>query len=154
MPGRDGQNRRRAQFAFETHRPQEERSRLFEQLRAFAFRQRWPIEIAHEIELILEEWVTDVISYGLVHVPEPLLRVEIFSRPDHAKIVVTDHGIPFDPTRQPEPDFSVPVERRPIGGLGIFMMRKLSTVMTYKRLKRTNVVTIEKDLTSPRLGQR
>jgi serine/threonine-protein kinase RsbW len=41
------------------------------------------------------------------------------------EITVTDHGRPFDPKGVPLPDLSLPLEERPIGGLGIFLMQHL-----------------------------
>jgi serine/threonine-protein kinase RsbW len=42
-----------------------------------------------------------------------------------AQITVTDHGQPFDPQDVPPPNLSLPLEERPVGGLGIFLMQQL-----------------------------
>ncbi|HAP49744.1 MAG TPA: ATP-binding protein, partial [Porphyromonadaceae bacterium] len=51
---------------------------------------------------------------------------------------------PFDPTAIPDVDPTLPVEERPIGGLGIFMMRQLTDSINYKRLDEHNVTRLRK----------
>jgi hypothetical protein len=53
---------------------------------------------------------------------------------------------------RPDPDLTLPVEERPIGGLGIYMIKKLSNKMLSERRNGRNVLVIEKDLTRPVLG--
>jgi serine/threonine-protein kinase RsbW len=152
MEGRSGHHGPSASFVFETTRPAQEKSSFFDRLRSFAREQNWPKSISVEVDLILEEWLTDVIAYGVASSPNPYTKVEITCGERSAKIIVTDNGIPFDPTKHPAPDLSIPPENRPIGGLGIFMMRRLSNAVTYRRLKDHNILTIEKDLVQPVLG--
>jgi serine/threonine-protein kinase RsbW len=154
MSGQPGQPKKPASFVFETHKPVEERTLLFRRFRAFAHKQSWTNEITNEVDLILEEWIADVIKYGVISVPAPFFRVELSWRDDLARIVVTDNGLAFDPTKHPEPNLNLPPEKRPIGGLGIFMMRKLSSSMHYKRQQGLNILTIEKDLARPCLSSR
>jgi serine/threonine-protein kinase RsbW len=149
MSGPVGQATDRPLFFYETRRPAEEKAEFFSRLRAFTETQQWSRPVANEIELILEEWLADVISYGIATVRDPLLRIEIFSGNSSARIVITDNGIPFDPTQLAPPDVNVPAEERPIGGLGIFMMKKLSSAMRHERQAGRNILWIEKDLLQP-----
>ena len=55
-----------------------------------------------------------------------------------------DSGSPFDPTDTPEPDTTSPLEERPIGGLGLFMVRKMVDAMEYRREDGRNILTIRK----------
>ena len=55
-----------------------------------------------------------------------------------------DSGSPFDPTDTPEPDTTSPLEERPIGGLGLFMVRKMVDAMEYRREDEQNILTIRK----------
>ena len=52
--------------------------------------------------------------------------------------------MPFDPLEHEDPDITLLVEDRPIGGLGIFMVRKTMDSVTYERRDGMNVVTISK----------
>lgn len=58
-------------------------------------------------------------------------------------MVFSDDGKPFDPTRQvAEPDVSAAAENRQVGGLGIFMVRKMSKSVTYRREGDWNILTV------------
>jgi anti-sigma regulatory factor (Ser/Thr protein kinase) len=55
--------------------------------------------------------------------------------------------MPFDPTSQVEADTSLSVEDRPIGGLGIYLVRQLMDSINYERIDGKNVLTLIKKLT-------
>ena len=58
-------------------------------------------------------------------------------------MVFTDDGMPFDPTREvATPDVSAAVEDRSIGGLGIFMVKRMSKSVSYRRENDRNVLTV------------
>jgi anti-sigma regulatory factor (Ser/Thr protein kinase) len=61
-------------------------------------------------------------------------------------IRITDQGIPFNPLEKDEPDISLPVDERNIGGLGIFMVRNLVDDLSYHRDDHQNILTIIKQL--------
>lgn len=55
-----------------------------------------------------------------------------------------DDGVPYDPTKTPEPDITLPIEERDIGGLGILMVRRTMNRMEYARSHGCNVLRLEK----------
>lgn len=59
-------------------------------------------------------------------------------------LTFVDAGVPFDPCNVPEPDISLPLEERPIGGLGLLMVRKMMDEMRYRREGEHNVLTVYK----------
>jgi serine/threonine-protein kinase RsbW len=61
-------------------------------------------------------------------------------------IEIEDEGIPFDPTLSKQPDLNLPVEERPIGGLGIFLISKIMDSVTYTREEKKNILTLKKNL--------
>ena len=83
--------------------------------------------------LAIEEMATNILKYGYddkaAH--EILLRVEI--HPGSLRLVLEDDGHEFNPLRAPEPDVTQPAEQRAPGGLGIHLVRKMVTEMTYER---------------------
>lgn len=129
-----------------------EREQFFAELRRFAVENGWLPAIANEVELIFEEWLTNISSYGFTAQPDPKIHIRIQAERDHARLEVSDNGTTFDPTRRKDPDLSIPAEQRPIGGLGIFMMKKLSRNMVYERVGDWNRLVIEKDLVTPVLS--
>ena len=60
--------------------------------------------------------------------------------------VIADTGIAFDPTMKEDADTTLSAEERPIGGLGIFLVRQLMDVIDYKRQDNKNVLTLRKKL--------
>ena len=67
---------------------------------------------------------------------------------DEAERVVTltfiDSGMAFDPRDAPEPDTTSPLEERPIGGLGLFMVKNMTDSLDYRREGGCNILTIAK----------
>lgn len=97
-----------------------------------------------QINLALEEAFSNIVYYGF---KDHNIHEIVFSferMPDGIRIVLTDDGIPFDPTQQDEPDTNLSPEEKPIGGLGIFLIKKLMDVVTYKRVQQTNQLTLYK----------
>ena len=61
-------------------------------------------------------------------------------------LVLTDTGKEFDPTMVPETDITLSADERPIGGLGIFLIRQIMNEVKYERIDGKNVLTLEKRL--------
>lgn len=61
-------------------------------------------------------------------------------------ITFTDGGVPFDPLQTSDPDLTIPLDERPIGGLGIFLVKKNVDGISYRRREGKNILTIEKFL--------
>ena len=61
-------------------------------------------------------------------------------------ITFIDCGMPYDPLAKPDPDTTLSVEEREIGGLGIFMVKKSMDDMTYEYRDGKNILTIKKNL--------
>lgn len=55
-------------------------------------------------------------------------------------------GIPFDPTTVPDVDITLSAEDRPIGGLGIFLVRQIMDTVEYQRLDNKNILRLQKQL--------
>ena len=61
-------------------------------------------------------------------------------------ITFTDEGIEFDPLKKEDPDITAPIRKRPIGGLGIFMVKKTMDSVDYKRIDGKNILTVSKHI--------
>ena len=108
-------------------------------------------EKAMNLRLAVEEAVVNVMNYAYKNEKNPdgtpvQGEVEVQAIADRQEVVFTviDSGSPFDPTAIPDVDPTLPVEERPIGGLGIFMMRQLTDSINYKRLDEHNVTRLRK----------
>lgn len=98
--------------------------------------------------LTVEELVTNCIKYGYagMDTTDKSIDVTISIAAGELKIILADDAAPFDPLAQAAPDLSLPIEERPIGGLGIHMLRQMSTGFAYAFENGRNVVTITKQL--------
>ena len=59
---------------------------------------------------------------------------------------MTDRGVPFDPLQRPDPDVTLSVEDREIGGLGIFIAKKTMDSVTYAFEQGENSLTMTKNM--------
>jgi len=86
-----------------------------------------------KLMMALDEILTNVVLYAYPGDQRGSVSVCIYRNGHGITAEVVDHGKPFDPTTHPEPDVTLPIERRPIGGLGIHLTRKLLTQLRYER---------------------
>ena len=106
----------------------------------------WPAGIAHELELALDEIVTNVISYAYDDDGRHEILVRFAASADCVSVDVEDDGRPFDPTTAPAPAIDATIDDRPIGGLGWHLVRSVVDTLAYRREGRRNIVTITKRL--------
>ncbi len=119
-------------------------ARLQDQLEAFARQHGLAARVLHDVQLALEEHLTNILSYGYGDKLEHQIRVRIqFSAPE-LRVEVEDDGRPFNPLERPAPELSKPIEERPVGGLGIHMMRKSLDGMEYRREGGKNILVMIK----------
>ena len=73
------------------------------------------------------------------------IEIDCSKSGDVLKIVIHDHGKPFDPSSVPEPNVKADLSERKIGGLGMYLMRKLMDEVIYEPSAETgNVLTMIK----------
>ena len=99
-------------------------------------------EKCFDLNLVLEEAVTNVINYAYTDGAEHTFTLDAAEKGGTLTLTLTDDGVPFDPTAAPDPDVSLPAEERPIGGLGIFLIRQLMEQVFYERRDGKNVLTM------------
>ena len=96
------------------------------------------------VNLALDELVTNCIKYAYSDSREHVIDVELQISDGHLIVTVIDDGLEFDPLTIPPPDMSLPLEDRPIGGLGIHLLLSVSDKMTYERRDDQNRVVLVK----------
>lgn len=97
------------------------------------------------LNLALEEAVVNVMSYAY---PDSQGDVKVDIMIDDQKVVstLTDSGIPFDPTQKGDVDTTLPAEERPIGGLGIHLVKQIMDKVSYQYVGNQNILTLEKNI--------
>ena len=104
-----------------------------------------PQELNMPINLALEEAVSNVMLYAYPGSSGQVL-VEAEHSAEQITFTISDSGIPFDPTAQTEPDLTLSAEERPIGGLGIHLVRQIMDSIHYERKDNRNILTLTKKL--------
>jgi sigma-B regulation protein RsbU (phosphoserine phosphatase) len=104
----------------------------------------WSYELMSQVNLILEEWLVNVISYAFDDDQLHEIEIRLWQGEKELRIEVCDDGAPFDPTTQKEPDLDAAIEERDIGGLGIHFIRTSLDEFRYARRDDKNVVTMVK----------
>jgi anti-sigma regulatory factor (Ser/Thr protein kinase) len=99
----------------------------------------------HDVNLAVEEILTNIISYGYTdNREEHEIKVSVSVQPGEVRVDVEDDGQPFNPLEAPEPDTTKPLEERTAGGLGIHLVRQLMDDLDYKRQGDRNLLSIKK----------
>jgi len=92
--------------------------------------------------LALDEVVTNIVRHAVDDDDVHEITIAIAADCGVVTVVVTDGGRPFDPHTVPPADVHAPLEHRPIGGLGMHLVRSLAQDMTYQRMDDRNVLTL------------
>ena len=99
----------------------------------------------YNIQLATDEAASNIIEHAYEHIPDGVLELTCGIQNDAIKISLTDHGEPFDPSEIPLPDLKADLSDRKIGGLGIFLMRKLMDEVHYEsKPDKSNTLTMIK----------
>lgn len=102
--------------------------------------------LVFNLNLVLEEAMTNVIMYAFPEGGKHKLELTAATEGGMLSLVVKDSGIAFDPTAVPDADVTLTAEERPIGGLGIFLIRQIMDEVNYERVDECNILTMKKKL--------
>lgn len=105
-----------------------------------------PMETTMNINLAIEEAVSNVIMYAYPPEEEYFIRLHVTSTDKQIIFLLTDKGRSFDPTKVPDADINLDIDDRPIGGLGIYLVRCIMNEVSYQRLDDENRLTMKKDI--------
>ena len=123
-----------------------ELERLEGAIEAFAQKASLDTKTVFEVNLALDELLTNVISYAYKDDKEHEIQLVLEKESGRLILTLEDDGLPFNPMDIPEPDTSVPIEEREIGGLGIHFVRKFMDSFDYRRESDRNIVTLVKSV--------
>ena len=99
----------------------------------------------YNIQLATDEAASNIIEHAYERITDGVLELSCGVRDDLITIILTDHGESFDPSEIPLPDLKADLSDRKIGGLGIFLMRKLMDDVHYEvTANRGNILTMSK----------
>ena len=102
------------------------------------------METTMSLNLAMEEAVVNVMDYAYPKGTEGSVNIEARLDDGDITFVITDNGIPFDPTAKEDADTTLPLDERNIGGLGIFLTRQIMDEIEYERDNDRNILTLRK----------
>ena len=110
----------------------------------------WGLEITlvFSLNLVLEEALTNIISYGYDDEDKHAIEILFKKTDDELTISIIDDGHAYDPTLKDDPDITLSAEERPVGGLGIFLIRKVIDTVAYRREENRNYLILTKHIPS------
>ncbi|MBQ3014411.1 MAG: ATP-binding protein [Clostridia bacterium] len=106
-----------------------------------------PIKAQMQIDIAIDELFGNIAHYAYTpEVGNATVRVEVSDEPLAVIITFIDNGIPYDPLAKDDPDITLSAEKREIGGLGIYMVKKSMDEITYEYKDGQNILTIKKNI--------
>ena len=106
-----------------------------------------PMKAQMQIDVAIDELFSNISRYAYDPSTGPAtVRVEVEQEPLSVIVTFIDHGKPYDPLAKKDPDISLPAEDRPIGGLGVFLVKKTMDDVSYEYKDGRNILRIKKHL--------
>lgn len=119
---------------------------LSEFVETFCEEQMVDMSITLSLNLAIEEAVVNVMSYAYPAGTYGEVLVKAIADDKVLTFIISDNGIPFDPTAKADVDTSLSAEERPIGGLGIHLVKQIMDSVDYQYTDGRNVLTLKKNI--------
>ncbi len=103
------------------------------------------MKIIVQMDVAVEEIYVNIAHYAYPD-KKGEARIEVGTRDGLFYVSFSDAGVPYDPLKKPDPDVTLDVEDRPIGGLGIYMVKKSMDRVEYRYEDGHNIFTMYKDI--------
>ena len=105
----------------------------------------WGEDAVLDVQLAVEEAVTNSILHGYDGT-SGTIAIRIETTPHYITVEIADDAPAFDPLSVPDPDVNTDLEDRQIGGLGIFLIRRVMDEVSYRYEKNKNILVMEKKI--------
>jgi len=101
-----------------------------------------PLPLIHKMELVCEEAIVNIISYAYKK-KSGKISILCEKKGMRFEIILRDQGIPFNPIDVDiNPQFNTPIQKRKVGGMGIFLIRKIIDEVSYQREGKENILQL------------
>ncbi len=108
-----------------------------------------PLKAQMQINVAVDEIFSNIAKFAYADSPTPgsvTVRVNWEPQSRSLEITLLDQGLPYNPLDNPEPDVTLSAEKRKIGGLGIFLARKMMDELVYTHENGCNQLSMIKKL--------
>ena len=113
----------------------------------FAKDNELPAKVIHDVQLALDEVVTNIVEYGYDDDDEHLIDIKFILNEQSLKIIIIDDAKPYNILDNKDPDTSLSLDEKPIGGLGIYLVKRLMTNIDYDYRDGKNHLLLTKSFT-------
>lgn len=105
-----------------------------------------PVKAQAQIDIAIDELFGNIVRYAYhPEVGSATVQVEVISDPLAVVITFIDQGKPYDPLAKEDPNVTLSAEEREVGGLGIYIVKKSMSEITYEYKDGRNILKIRKD---------
>lgn len=126
----------------------EEFPRVVSAVDRLADEHRLAAEVVGDIQVALDEVLTNIVDYGYTDEAEHEIRVCLNVLGGVFEATVEDDGVPFNPLEIAAPDTSATLRERRIGGVGLHFLKSLMSEIRYDRIGNRNRLVLRKKLTA------
>ena len=104
-------------------------------------------KVQMEIDIAIDEIFGNIAYYAYTpKTGEATVQVEIKNFPERLELTFIDKGIPYNPLENKDPDVTLDIEKRKIGGLGIFLVKEMMDEVSYEYADGQNILKLKKNL--------
>lgn len=119
---------------------------LFKKLENFCLQLGLSTRCQCEVDLVLEELFTNIVSHGYTDDDEHWIEITISHENGMLVMRIVDDGIPFNPVEFEATGLDTPLDERGVGGLGVHLARHFTEDVVYERRGNKNILTLKKIL--------
>lgn len=106
-----------------------------------------PMKTQMQLDVAVDELFGNIAHYAYhPDIGPATVRVEVTENPSVVVITFIDNGVPYNPLAKEDPDITLSVEERQIGGLGIYMVKKTMDDIAYEYKEGQNILKIRKEI--------
>jgi anti-sigma regulatory factor (Ser/Thr protein kinase) len=123
-----------------------ELEKIVQQFDIFSTQNRLPVKIKNAVDLVIDEIINNIITYGYDDDEEHYIDVTIFIKDEMLNLEIEDDARKFNPLNETEPDTESSIEKREIGGLGLHFLKNMMDEVVYKYINKKNNLIMRKQI--------
>jgi anti-sigma regulatory factor (Ser/Thr protein kinase) len=101
---------------------------------------------AKQLFIAVDEIFTNIVNYAYENIGKIELLATFNQTDNTLKITIKDNGFAYNPLEKPDPDIAKRIKDKTIGGLGVFMVKKLTDSIEYYRQENENILILNKKI--------
>lgn len=101
-------------------------------------------DAAYDLKLAVDEACTNVVQHGYAGINPGSIILDLTVANGQVEVCLTDFGHPFEPSSAPKPDITLPLEERPAGGFGLFLIYQTMDEVDYVTSEAGNTLILRK----------